>query len=121
MSTFDQAYIAYRSEDTYTWNGKTSRYGWNGTLGNAALYLAVGQPGRFTPKPAAFLGGDLGYTAPSGWTLEGADMFGYENRTSSTFSRQTLLTSFPSGNNGMATNIYDPGRPRHQHQRLYLR
>jgi len=59
-------------------------------------------------KPAAFQGADLGYTWPNGLTIEGADMFQYENRTSSEFSQQTLLTSFPAGNNGLAPNIFLP-------------
>ena len=60
-------------------------------------------------KPAAFEGGDLGYTSPSGWTVEGADMLAFENRTSSQFSQQTLLTSYPAGGDGLASNIVVPG------------
>jgi hypothetical protein len=60
-------------------------------------------------KPAAFQGGYLSYTTPSYWTFEGADMWAFEPRTNSTFTSQTLLTSFPAGNNGMGSNIYVPG------------
>ncbi len=97
LSTFDEAYLKYRAN------------GWDGTLGNQLFNSPWANPADSRLKPASFLGGDLGYTSPSGWTVEGADMLAYENRTSSTFSRQTLLTSFPSGNNGMAPNIVVPG------------
>ncbi len=97
LSTFDEAYLKYKA------------YGWDGTLGNQLFVSPWANPADSRLKPASFEGGDLGYTSPSGWTVEGADMLAYENRTSSTFSRQTLLTSFPSGNNGMATNIIVPG------------
>lgn len=60
-------------------------------------------------KPQAWEGGYLNYTAPSGWTVGGADMLAFEPRTSSAFSRQTLLTSYPAGNNGLAANIIAPG------------
>ena len=59
-------------------------------------------------KPAAFQGAYLSYTAPSFWTIEGADMLTFENRTSSDFSHQTLLTSYPAGNPGLASNIFVP-------------
>ena len=45
-------------------------------------------------------------------------MLAFENRTSSAFSQQTLLTSFPAGNNGMAPTSYVPGRLGHHDQRL---
>ena len=97
MSTFDEAYVKYKAN------------GWDGTLGNQLFNSPWANPADSRLKPASFEGGDLGYTSPSGWTVEGADMLAYENRTSSTFSRQTLLTSFPSGNNGMPSNIIVPG------------
>jgi hypothetical protein len=97
LSTLYQAYVKYKA------------YGWNGTLGNQLFNSPWANPADSRLKPAAFQGGDLGYTSPSGWTIEGADMLTFENRTSSSFSRQTLLTSFPSGNNGMPTNIDVPG------------
>ena len=36
-------------------------------------------------------------------------MLAFENRTSSTFSRQTLLTSYPAGGSGLPGNIIVPG------------
>ena len=38
MSTFDEAYLKYRA------------YGWNGTLGQHAVQLAVGESGGLTLK-----------------------------------------------------------------------
>jgi len=96
LSTWYQAYLKY------TLNG------WNATLGNQLMNTPWANGADSRLKPAAFQGVDLGYTTPSGWTLEGANMFEYENRTSSQFSQQTLLTSYPIGNNGLPTNIFLP-------------
>ncbi|MGC2649213.1 MAG: hypothetical protein WA304_00225, partial [Candidatus Cybelea sp.] len=97
LSTFDEAYLKYKA------------YGWNGTLGNQLFNSPWANPSDSRLKPAAFEGGDLGYTSPSGWTVEGADMLAFENRTSSTFSRQTLLTSYPAGGGGLPGTIIVPG------------
>ena len=97
LSTADEAYLKYVA------------HGWNGTIGNQLFVSPWANPADSRLKPAAFEGGDLGYTSSSGWTVEGADMLAYENRTSSTFARQTLMTSYPSGNSGMASNIVVPG------------
>jgi Copper amine oxidase N-terminal domain len=97
LSTFYQAYLGY--------NG----YGWNGKLGNQVFNSPFANPADSRLKPAAFQGGDLGYTSPSGWTIEGADMLTFENRTSSDFSRQTMLTSYPLGAPGLPANIVVPG------------
>jgi hypothetical protein len=97
MSTFYQAYLGYNA------------HGFNGQLGNVLFNSPWANPADSRLKPAAFEGGYLSYTTPSYWTFEGADMLAFEGRTSSAFSQQTLLTSFPSGNNGMAPNIYVPG------------
>jgi hypothetical protein len=94
LSTFYEAYLKYKEN------------GWNGTLGNQLFNTPWANPADSRLKPAAFQGADLGFTFPSGWTIEGADMFQYENRTSSQFSQQTLLTSYPAGNNGLANNIF---------------
>jgi hypothetical protein len=60
-------------------------------------------------KPQAFEGGYLNYSARSGWSVGGADMLAFEGRTSSAFSRTTLLTSYPAGSNGLPANIVVPG------------
>ncbi|MEO6835987.1 MAG: hypothetical protein ABI231_08785 [Candidatus Tumulicola sp.] len=60
-------------------------------------------------KPAAYQGADVSYRIGGSWTLELADMIQFENRTSAAFDRTTLLTSFPAGGGGLASNIYVPG------------
>ncbi|MBV8499915.1 MAG: copper amine oxidase N-terminal domain-containing protein [Candidatus Eremiobacteraeota bacterium] len=97
LSTFYEAYLKYKA------------YGWDGALGNITFSSPWANPADSRLKPAAFEGGYLGYTSPGGITVQGADMLAYENRTSSAFSRQTLLTSYPAGNNGLANNIIVPG------------
>ena len=96
LSTFYEAYVKYKEN------------GWNGTLGNQLFDTPWANPADSRLKPAAFEGGDLSYTWTNGLTIEGADMLQYENRTSSQFSQQTLLTSYPAGNNGLASNIFLP-------------
>ncbi len=93
LATFDEAYLKY------------VKYGWNGTLGNQLFNSPWANPADSRLKPASYEGGDLGYTTPGGLTIEGADMLAYENRTSSTFSRNTLLTGYPSGGGGLPSNI----------------
>jgi Copper amine oxidase N-terminal domain len=97
LSTFYEAYLGYKA------------HGFDGELGNVLFNSPFANPADSRLKPAAFEGAYLSYTSPSYWTFEGADMLAFENRTSSAFSQQTLLTSFPAGNNGMASNIYNPG------------
>ncbi|MBV9718399.1 MAG: copper amine oxidase N-terminal domain-containing protein [Candidatus Eremiobacteraeota bacterium] len=97
LSTFYEGYFGYNA------------HGFNGEAGNVLFVSPWANPADSRLKPAAFQGAYLSYTTPSNWTIEGADMFTFENRTSSSFTQQTLLTSFPAGNNGMAPNIYNPG------------
>jgi hypothetical protein len=96
LSTFYQAYAGYKA------------HGFDGQLGNILFNSPWANPADSRLKPAAFEGGYLSYTTPSKWTFEGADMLAFENRTSSSFAQQTLLTSFPAGNNGLAPNIFVP-------------
>ncbi len=96
MSTFYQAYLGYKA------------HGFDGQLGNILFNSPWASPSDGRIKPAAFEGAYLNYTAPSYWTVEAADMLAFENRTSSAFSQQTLLTSYPSGNPGLPSNIFVP-------------
>jgi hypothetical protein len=96
LSTFYQAYAGYKA------------HGFEGQLGNVLFTSPWANPSDGRLKPAAFEGAYLNYTAPSYWTVEGADMLAFENRTSSAFSQQTLLTSYPSGNPGLPPNIFRP-------------
>jgi hypothetical protein len=97
MSTFDEAYLAYDA------------YGFSGTLGNQLFKSPWAKPSDSRLKPAAFEGGDLSYSGLARWTFEAADMLAFENRTSSDFSEQTLLTSYPAGARGLPPNISLPG------------
>jgi hypothetical protein len=97
LSTFLEAYLEYHG------------YGFTGKIGNQLFVSPWANPSDSFIKPAAFEGGDLAYSGLSGWTFEAADMVAFENRTSSTFSQQTLLTSYPAGGAGLASNINAPG------------
>ena len=97
MSTFYEAYLKYK------------KYGWDGALGNILFTSPWANPADTRLKPQAFQGAYLNYTAPSGWSVGGADMLTFEGRTSSAFSHQTLLTSYPAGSSGLPSNIVVPG------------
>ena len=60
-------------------------------------------------KPSAYEGVDASYTFSPIWSAEAMYMTRFENRVSSAFENSTLLTSFPSGAAGTASNIYSPG------------
>ncbi len=97
MSTFYEAYLAYQD------------YGFNGKVGNMLFNTPWANPSDSRLKPAAFQGADLAYSGLTNWTFEGADMVEFENRTSSEFTQSTLLTSYPAGGGGLASNINYPG------------
>jgi Copper amine oxidase N-terminal domain len=97
LSTGYEAYLKYKA------------YGWDGGMGNVTFTSPWANPADSRVKPAAFEGGYLGYTSPGGLVVQGADMLAFENRTSSTFSRNTLLTSYPAGSPGLPSNIIVPG------------
>ncbi len=60
-------------------------------------------------KPAAFQGGDLGYTRLRFGRSKPPICCSSRIARAPHFSRQTLLTSFPAGNPGLASNIFVPG------------
>ena len=60
-------------------------------------------------KPSAYEGIDAAYKFSPRWSAEAMYMSRFENRVSSAFENSTLLTSFPSGAAGIASNIYSPG------------
>ena len=97
LSTFYEAYLEYKA------------YGFDGTLGNQLFRSPWANPSDSRLKPAAFSGGDVAYSGIAHWTFEAADMLAFENRTSSDFSQQTLLTSYPAGAKGLPGNIDIPG------------
>lgn len=94
MSTFYQAYAGYKA------------HGFDGQLGNILFTSPWANPSDSRLKPVAFQGAYLGYTAPSYWTVEAANMLSFEGRTSSAFSQNTLLTSYPAGSPGLPSNIF---------------
>ena len=97
MSTFYQAYLGYKA------------HGFDGQLGNLVFNSPWANPSDSRLKPNAFEGAYLSYLDPTSyWTVEGADMLAFENRTSSAFSQQTLLTSYPAGNPGLPADIFRP-------------
>jgi hypothetical protein len=97
LSTFYEAYVAYKA------------YDFSGKVGDQLFNSPWANPSDSRLKPAAFQGADFGYTLSNGLTLEAADMIQFENRTASNFSSTTLLTSYPAGGGGQASNLYYPG------------
>jgi hypothetical protein len=97
LSTLYEAYVGYKT------NGLWAR------AGDMLFASPWVNPADTRIKPAAFQGGDFIYTGMKNWTFEAADMLQFQNRTSSTFGSNTLLTSFPAGAAGLAANIYNPG------------
>ncbi len=96
LSTLYEAYLRYHA------------HGFAGEIGNQLFNSPWANAADSRLKPAAFQGADLEYAAAN-WTFEAADMLTFENRTSSDFSRQTLLTSYPAGASGAPQNIAVPG------------
>lgn len=97
LSTFYEAYLGFHA------------HGLDGSLGNILINTPWANPADTRLKPAAFEGGYLYYTAPPGWNVGAGDMLAFEGRTSSAFSRETLLTSYPAGSSGLPSNIIVPG------------
>ena len=112
-------YPALRSAASTKPTRVTRRTALTAALGNMLFDSPWANPADSRLKPAAFEGAYLNYTSPSKWTVEGADMLAYENRTSSAFSQQTLLTSL-SGRQQRHGLEHLPAqrRQRHQYQRL---
>lgn len=97
LSTFYEAYLGYR-------NGR-----WNARVGDQTFNSPWAGPADTRLKEEAFQGADVAFSGVKHWTFEAADMIQFENRTSSTFQSNTLLTSYPAGNSGIPANIYVPG------------
>lgn len=94
LSTFPEAYLAYKA------------YGVDAKVGDQLFNSPWAGPYDGTRlKPVAYQGADVAYKFNGTWTVEAADMIQFENRTSNAFTSNTLLTSFPAGGGGMASNI----------------
>jgi hypothetical protein len=96
LNTFYEGYLAYHDRDLFA------------KVGDQIFVSPWAGPVDTRVKPAAFQGGDFAY-APRGWTFEAAEMLQFEPRTSSTFQSNTLISSFPAGNQGMGSNIFFQG------------
>jgi hypothetical protein len=96
LDTFYEAYLAYKTPE------------FSAKLGDQLFNSPWANPVDTRIKPAAFQGADFIYS-PKGWLAEAAYMFQWENRTSNRFTSNTLITSYPAGGSGMASNILQPG------------
>lgn len=97
LSTLYEAYVAYKDSQFYA------------KAGDQVINLAWAPAADSRLKPASYEGIDAIYSPNKEWSFEGTDMFRFEPRTSSQFYNTTLLTSFPAGYGGVASNIYVPG------------
>lgn len=98
LNTFPEAYLAYKG------------HGLSAKIGDQLFTSPWAGPYDGTRiKPVAYQGADVAYNFNNAWTVEVADFLQFQNRTSSTFTSNTLLTSYPAGNPGLAKNIWFPG------------
>ncbi len=103
LSTFPETYVGFKNDNSpirgiagdFLMSASQSPWAWdyNGTR----------------LKPFAYQGIDAAWTLMPGLTLEAANIFNIQNRTSNTFTHNTLLTSYPAGGGGLASNIFVPG------------
>jgi hypothetical protein len=93
LSTFPEAYVGYHAYDI------------DFKLGDQIFNSPWANPSDSRLKPVAYQGFDFDVGLPHGWSFEEAEMFQFQNRTSNTFTSNTLLTSYPAGSPGMAPNI----------------
>ena len=98
MSTFPETYVGFKN-DKFAFTGGDFLFNspWAGPFDGTRL------------KPVAYQGGDLSYLFDKSVTFEFADIVRFQNRTSNSFTDNTLLTSYPAGGGGLASNIYIPG------------
>jgi hypothetical protein len=94
LDTFPETYVGY----------KDAR--WKGMAGDYLFNTAWAPSSDSRVKPAAYQGADVGYALSSDLTLDVGDFWAWQNRTSNTFSNNTLLTTYPAGSPGLASNIY---------------
>jgi hypothetical protein len=94
LDTFPETYVGYKDK------------GWDAIGGD----ISFNQP--WTPtsdsrvKAAYYQGLNIAHHFDNGLTIETGNFFGFQNRTSNNFTNQTLLTSFPAGSPGLASNIF---------------
>ena len=96
LSNFPETYVGFKQ-------GR-----WNGLAGDYFFNTAWAPSSDSRVKPAAYQGADVSYALSSDLTLDVGDFWAWQNRTSNTFDNNTLLTTYPAGNPGLAANIYSP-------------
>lgn len=98
LSTFPETYVGFKHGD------------WNGIAGDFAFNNAWAPSSDSRVKAAYYQGADVAYSGIGpGMSLELGEIWAWQNRTSNTFTNNTLLTSYPAGNPGLASNIFVPG------------
>jgi hypothetical protein len=93
LSTLYEAYAQYR------------KHGLFARIGDQVINTPWASGADQRIKPNAFQGADVSYTLTPHWTVEAMDMIAYESRTSSSFSKTTLLTGYPLGGSGVPANL----------------
>ena len=86
LATFDEAYLSYLSP------------GISGTVGDKVWNFLWAPSSDSRLKPVAYQGLDINATIVKGVVVGATRITRFENRTSSNFTRNTLLTSQPEGN-----------------------
>ena len=97
LDTFYEAYLGYRDKS------------WYAKAGDQIFTSPWAGPADTRLKPETFQGADVAFSGVKNWTFEAADMIQFESRTSNVFQSNTLLTSYPAGNQGLPANINVPG------------
>jgi hypothetical protein len=97
VAALDEAYLSYLKN------------GWYAKVGDQLINTPWANPDLSRLKADAFQGADATYSFKSGLNFDVMDMIAFQPRGASTFSQQTLLTSYPAGGGGLPANINYPG------------
>jgi hypothetical protein len=97
LDTFPETYVGYKNA------------GWDGIAGDFLFSQPWTPTSDSRVKPVAYQGVNVAHHFDNGFTIETGNFFTWQNRTSNSFTNNTLLTSYPSGSPGLASNIYVPG------------
>jgi hypothetical protein len=94
LNTFPETYVGFKDQH------------WNGIAGDFLFNTPWAPTSDSRVKPAAYQGTQIGYGLSKDLTLDVGEIWAWQNRTSNTFSNNTLLTSYPAGSPGLASNIF---------------
>jgi len=97
LDTFPETYVAYKDDH---WKGTAGDFLFNSPW--AAAYDAT------RVKPQSYQGAQTGYDLGNGVGLDVAEIWAFQGRTSNSFTNNTMLTGYPAGGGGIASNIYVP-------------